>query len=111
MGNIDPVANIAGAPQLQLPQEAAMKQVFGLAFKEILNSLSTEDDEIRNAFKTEEDQDVEATSGKLSGIATNLSGYPEQFADSFINSPKGQQLLNQFYRQYATSVEINNQVE
>lgn len=100
MENINPLSNINNS-SFVLPQDLVMKQAYGLVFKDILNSLSNDDNEIDDAFKTEEDKEAK------SSASPNLSLYTEQFVDSFLRSAQGQQTLNQMYEKYEVTADIN----
>ena len=76
-------------------KEFAAKQAFGLVFKEILNDVIKEDNEIEDSFKSDEEKEVS------SGFTSNLSAFSGELLDSFIKTPQAQRILNQTYEQYS----------
>lgn len=100
MENINPTGNV-NQNGFVLPQDLVVKQAYGLVFKDILNSLVNDDNEIDDAFKTDEDKE------SSSRVSANISGYTEQFVDSFLRSSQGQEILNQLYDKYPIATDIN----
>lgn len=91
MENIDLISSVSPTAALQLPKDLALKQTYGLVFKEILDSLVTQDSELDDAFKADDDRE------NSYGASPDLSAYTGQFVDSFLTSAQGQQILGQIY--------------
>ena len=86
----------------QSPHDLVVQKAFGLVFKEVLSSLVSENDDLKDAFRTDEDKETE------SELTSNFQGYSEEFANSFLKSTQGQQILNQVYKQYSAPADNNS---
>ena len=98
MENINPLVRIT--LEDQLPKDAATKEITGLVFKDVFNSLATDSEE--DGFKTDEEKEV--SSGANSILSTN----PEQFVDYFLKSIQGKQALDDFYKKHRASADTND---
>ncbi len=90
MENINPLVTNSTDVNQALPSDLLKKQAYTLVFKEILNSLIT-NNETDDAFKSDEDKEASL------GLPSEFSHFSDQFINSFVDSTEGQQILNQFY--------------
>ena len=90
MKNINPIVNLN--LENQLPRDAAVKEISGLVFKDVFNSLSTDTED--DGFKTDEDKEVSSRANSI------LSANSEQFVDYFLKSVQGKQILDDFYKKH-----------
>ena len=95
MKNINPLVSLN--LENQLPKDAAVKEISGLIFKDVFNSLVTDTED--DGFKTDEDKEVSSRANSI------LSANSEQFVDYFLKSVQGKQILDDFYKKYQESAD------
>ncbi len=95
MENINPLISLS--LEDQLPKDVAVKEIAGLVFKDIFNSLATDTEE--EDFKTDEDKEVSSRANSI------LSANSEQFVDYFLKSVQGKQILDDFYKKHQESTD------
>ena len=95
MKNINPLVSLN--LENQLPKDAAVKEIPGLIFKDVFNSLVTDTED--DGFKTDEDKEVSSRANSI------LSANSEQFVDYFLKSVQGKQILDDFYKKHQESTD------